>query len=1514
METKATKLKGTGSSMFSRLFSSSKLEAVPSPDKDSRRSSHVSNADMPPVEDRDFVKDERTYRKTGTLHKKIMNKAWVERFVVVQEDWLYDFESAAMEEVMDQVYLPTANLKSNAEKCKFVLECSDPESHKTILKSYRAATSEGLADWITHVHVVQGQPDLPAERTRYQGSKRAKIKKRIFGGTRRERNTPLEALSVDAERQRLHYERLVSNIVSTLMEVRTQLESRERALPSAVSLVAHLSQFLRLFAMSQEDEKALGAESIGVLRNIQTTMCQSVSGILQDVIDLQPLTVTPDQYSNPTLAALSKLTTTADTILHSLEQTSSHLYPSVPVYRPTTLAQAPSRSAFSLMRSTSSATLATHVETSPRSHSPAHMLSNNASALPSRNASRPITPTFEPDATKLDQLQRFGFDQTEASAALTNNGNDLLKALHSLKHSRVSQNMAEVTPLERNTSSVFLRRRATSTHSLNLSHSDSRDGLLQPKGRKARSASHRAHPTDSARSLGPSPTRKTSVSSAGAFVDRMVRNRLSAGSGINESMDSQGSSSVRISVAEPTPHEEDGEHADSSQGAASPSSVPRRVSSGRTNSAENRKVQVVDGEDIAAAAAAIKSEHDDDDDNDDNSVEVADTEEDGDDAWIDSSRASGQLPEPSDPDDLSSSEGESADEFDHRRLERTDPDEDDDARLEWAAAGVRFRRKPKEEGFKRRLSVMGMSERVQLQLDNARRQTSGPRTRQSVTEHLFATTNPFADVNLRQTDAQDRASALALMQDHDDDDDRESRRSSGSSRGRTLSSTNPFALSRSGTPSAQASPMLARSDRLATTNPFADAMVAEAPEDIAEVLVPSPTDTSPPKGRQRLSSGTSLQQTTIVEEVSSAPPPLPPRSASCDPPALPTRSGRIGHPHSKSSADLQLDICAALRTGHDRSRANTDTQLRSRSGPGSPNPGRQLRGPSPPTGAGLALDLSMRPRSKLVLEGFGGGQNQDASTDDMLAESQAVTSSASPKLKRSLALDEPTSEESSTDHVRVDSNAVDHAKAANITQDNHDDKHDQGDKSAASRPPSEEARKPKDSLFQLEAGDSVDPATQVVCLRVRLNEEESVVKVKAGTLEQLIEYLLHPANHDETFLETLELCYPVFTQSQVLFLMLLQRHDAIFTSLKELRQEGSGANEEALTKVAISHTYCCNALARLLPTLLLDADVQLAGQVHTLVASLLELTDIHFVSLANSLAEALDKALLARQAHRAEKLRRASTGVVRIMAEPDLLSAQSTSTKYNTIADVSATDIAQELTLLDWDLFAKVTAPELLAWRKVQSAETSPNVWASIAHFNRVSCWAATLLCLESSLSRRAKLLKRLINVMQHLKKRHNFSSMLAILSGINNAAVYRLHFTFDKVGERYNNHLKKLNKLMSTERNSSLQRTAMAQSELPLIPYLGLFLSDLTMAHNGNPDYLKMADGRKLINFAKMQRFHSICSTIQHYQSMKYPFPSRPEVRQLFNDFSQSMTDEDLYDLSLKLEPRNATIDQIMS
>jgi hypothetical protein len=33
------------------------------------------------------------------------------------------------------------------------------------------------------------------------------------------------------------------------MEVRTHLEGRERALPPGVNLVAHLSQFLRLFAM-----------------------------------------------------------------------------------------------------------------------------------------------------------------------------------------------------------------------------------------------------------------------------------------------------------------------------------------------------------------------------------------------------------------------------------------------------------------------------------------------------------------------------------------------------------------------------------------------------------------------------------------------------------------------------------------------------------------------------------------------------------------------------------------------------------------------------------------------------------------------------------------------------------------------------------------------------------------------------------------------------------------------------------------------------------------------------------------------------------------------------------------------------------------------------------------------------------------------------------------------------------------------------------------------------------------
>ena len=59
------------------------------------------------------------------------------------------------------------------------------------------------------------------------------------------------------------------------------------------------------------------------------------------------------------------------------------------------------------------------------------------------------------------------------------------------------------------------------------------------------------------------------------------------------------------------------------------------------------------------------------------------------------------------------------------------------------------------------------------------------------------------------------------------------------------------------------------------------------------------------------------------------------------------------------------------------------------------------------------------------------------------------------------------------------------------------------------------------------------------------------------------------------------------------------------------------------------------------------------------------------------------------------------------------------------------------------------------------------------------------------------------------------------------------------------------------------------------------------------------------------MHQLYNICAAIEEYQSHPYKFRSKPEVKDCFDDFRHK-TEDELYDLSLTIEPRGASIEQI--
>jgi hypothetical protein len=126
-----------------------------------------------------------------------------------------------------------------------------------------------------------------------------------------------------------------------------------------------------------------------------------------------------------------------------------------------------------------------------------------------------------------------------------------------------------------------------------------------------------------------------------------------------------------------------------------------------------------------------------------------------------------------------------------------------------------------------------------------------------------------------------------------------------------------------------------------------------------------------------------------------------------------------------------------------------------------------------------------------------------------------------------------------------------------------------------------------------------------------------------------------------------------------------------------------------------------------------------------------------------------------------------------------------------------------------------------------------------------------------------------------------------------------------------------------------------LSQSAPPCIPYLGVHLSDLTFIEDGNPDTI-----RGLINFTKRRFLFRVISEISRYQQNAYNLHPVPQIQvrrvracvgaravvrvrcacamvraretelsspqSLLTNFTMKKDDE-LYDLSLQREPRDA-------
>eukprot|EP01133_Synstelium_polycarpum_P017494 gene17494-20872_t len=205
--------------------------------------------------------------------------------------------------------------------------------------------------------------------------------------------------------------------------------------------------------------------------------------------------------------------------------------------------------------------------------------------------------------------------------------------------------------------------------------------------------------------------------------------------------------------------------------------------------------------------------------------------------------------------------------------------------------------------------------------------------------------------------------------------------------------------------------------------------------------------------------------------------------------------------------------------------------------------------------------------------------------------------------------------------------------------------------------------------------------------------------------------------------------------------------------------------------------------------------------------------------------------------------------------------------------DLDTTEVARQLTLIESDLYRRIESKECLgqAWNKNDKEDRAANIVAFIRRFNAVSIWVATEVVRAEKLKDRVTVVKRFILIAQKCRDMGNFNGCMEILSGLQNSSVFRLSKTWEKIESKplLKNMYDEMILLMSNKNNFKDYRAALHSVHPPCIPYLGVYLTDLTFIEDATKNTLNNRDD--LINFEKRRRISVVIREIKQYQQTPY-------------------------------------------
>ncbi|KAG2219581.1 hypothetical protein INT45_002539 [Circinella minor] len=258
------------------------------------------------------------------------------------------------------------------------------------------------------------------------------------------------------------------------------------------------------------------------------------------------------------------------------------------------------------------------------------------------------------------------------------------------------------------------------------------------------------------------------------------------------------------------------------------------------------------------------------------------------------------------------------------------------------------------------------------------------------------------------------------------------------------------------------------------------------------------------------------------------------------------------------------------------------------------------------------------------------------------------------------------------------------------------------------------------------------------------------------------------------------------------------------------------------------------------------------------------------------------------------------------------INALALSSTSSALTSLDANDVAQYLTLADFNILKNITPYEYLkgTWRsnKAKSNHYNSNRGKDdngngalidskkggytkilTRRANMLSHWVLHEVCSPENSKQRRMIIRKLIHIAKLCIEWNNFHTGMIIVMGLQCPIIQRLENTWHALPSRDINTFNTLQKYLDVTNNMGFYRQSLATAKAPVVPFFPLILKDLTFFMDGNPTLSApsplMSQQRleplsttqhpypKLINFDKFRVLTQFVNTLMNYTTVNYWF-----------------------------------------